>query len=947
MAPGLKGNDGNAIIASHYASSLLRIYNLFKGNPALIRSAPMIKQAALIEPLTRRELEILALLAKHHTNKEIAANLSLSVNSVKWYARQIYGKLGIENRRQAAIRAIELGLLAADSIDEKSSDQSITTDTFVLTTTIHKPKHNIPLQLTSFVGRKLEIEQVKRLLSTSRLVTLTGSGGVGKTRLALAVALQVMDEFKNGVWLVELAPIGDPEIIPGTIAMIFGVHADQNRSLRTALLDYLREKQVLLILDNCEHLIDACAEIADAILRSCPQAYILASSREALGVEGEAPFYVPSLSYPEPGKYSGIQSLESYQSVKLFLDRARLVFPEFIITEDNASSLAQICQRLDGIPLALELAAARLQVLSLEQISARLDDRFRLLTGGSRRALPRHQTLHALIDWSYELLTEAERTLFRRLSVFASVWTLEAAEAVCSDTYLTKLSSARQAAQPFASTEILDLLTGLTHKSLITVVRNGDVMLRCRMMETIRQYAQEKLVETGEAARFRDRHLEYYLGLAEESEPLMRGSQVLTCLERLDGEVGNLRLALSWALGGASSDRIVEGLRLASALGYYWYGRSLLDEGCVWLKRGLELIPKEKDFQVLLRAKVMFVINFLVLNSLDFTRIAEARPLLEESITLFQECNDRVGQALARGVLGVSLMSRYITSFGYSHEPEEYPLARVLGIEGLAVCRELGKPHDLAFALTMILIIYSEGMEIEKARAYGEEALRQCEKNGVKIFIGDILSRLGFLALALGDLSGAQRYMQKGLILGQELNDRLVTMSAFFGLGEVAYFNQDFELMEALFQSSYELSRETGVLIYQMFSLRNLGIAALRQGKLKRSREYYLENFSLSERVNWAENEWAKYDIYTFIVGMAAIALEMGQLTQAARLLGVVEAQFESFFKPLDIWDKAEYDRIAGAVRHQLDATAFESAWSTGRKLSLEEAIADTKQITP
>ncbi|MGE5123729.1 MAG: LuxR C-terminal-related transcriptional regulator [Acidobacteriaceae bacterium] len=906
----------------------------------------MTKPDALIEALTRRELEILALLVNHHTNKEIASRLSLSVNSVKWYARQIYGKLGIENRRQVPARAGELGLLAAGPIDEKSRPPSDAAGAMELTATIHKPDHNLPLQLTSFVGRELEIERIQRLLGTSRLVTLTGAGGVGKTRLALAVASKTRDEFENGTWLVELAPIGDPEIIPATIAAIFGVHADQSRSLRVALLDYLREKQLLLILDNCEHLIDACAEITDTILRACPQVCILASSREALGVEGEASFYVPSLSFPEPGKLIGVQDIQNYQAVKLFLDRARLVLPEFSLTEDNASSLAQICQRLDGIPLALELAAARLQVLSLEQISARLDDRFRLLTGSSRRAFPRHQTLHALIDWSYELLTEAERTLFRRLSVFAGRWTLEAAEAVCSGVGGAESSPPKQATLQLASTDILDLLTGLTHKSLVAVERAGDAVLCYRMLETIRQYAQEKLVETGEAAQFRDRHLDYYRGLAEESESLLKGSQVLACLERLDGEIDNLRLALGWALGGEGTDRIVEGMRLASALGYYWYGRSLIDEGCVWLMRGLEIIPEDKGFQVHLRAKVMFAINFLVLNTLDFTRIAEVRPLLEESITLFQECNDRVGQALARGVLGVCLMSRYITSFGYSHEPEEYPLARALGEEGLAVCRELGEPHDLAFALTMNLIICSEGTDIEKARAYGEEALRQCEINGVKIFIGDILSRLGFLSVAQGDLLGAQRYMQKCLVLGQELRDKIGIMSAFTGLGTVAYFSQEFEQMEDHFQASLDLSRETGALIYQMFSLRNLGIAALRQGNLDRSRAFYLENFCLAERASWAENEWARYDVYTFILGMAGIALEMGQLTQAARSLGVVEAHFESFFKPLDLWDKAEFDRITNAVRHQREAVAFEAAWSEGRRLSLEEAIAEAKQIT-
>jgi predicted ATPase/DNA-binding CsgD family transcriptional regulator len=912
-----------------------------------LRGALMRKAETLIEPLTQREQEILALLAKHQTNKEIATRLSLSVNSVKWYARQIYGKLGVENRRQAAARAGVLGLLETVTEKEQATSLYTSSDTGDFTNCKSKPRHNLPLQLTSFIGRGVEIEQVKKLLGRSRLVTLTGAGGVGKTRLALAVAPQILDEFKDGIWLVELASVGDPQIIAETIAAVFRVRADQNRSLRTALLEYLREKQLLLILDNCEHLIDACAEITDTILRTCPQVYLLASSREALGIEGEAPLYVPSLSFPEPAKLPRAEDLEGYESVRLFVERARVVVPGFAITESNAICLAQICHRLDGIPLAMELAAARLQVLSLDQIAERLDDRFRLLTGGSRRALPRHQTLHALIDWSYELLSEKERILFRRLSVFAGSWTLEAAEAVCTEGTPVESLSSRKMLLDLPTNEIIDFLAGLVNKSLIVVIRQGDEIRGYRMLETVRQYAQEKLVEAGEAERFRDRHLDFFLKIAEESEPLLRGPELLDRLEQLDHQIDNIRLALSWAMGGKSVNRVVKGLRLGNALEFYWYARSILSEGIEWLKKGLSIIPKEESHLTHLRARVLFGISFLVMNTVDFTRVNEVSLLLEESISLFQECNDRLGRAMAQARLGLCLMFKYITSFGPHDEREEYAMACALGEQGLADCREFGQPSDVAIALTMNLYICSIGNELQKARAFGDEALAICEKCSDKIIMEMILIRLAELSISQIDLQGAQQYTEKLFLLAQELEDKIGIINALIISGMIAYFSQEFTAMELRYQASSELSRETGALIYQMFSLRNLGIATLRQRNLQRSREYYLENFYLAEKANWLENEWAKYDVNTFILGMGGIALELGDITQAARLLGTVEAQFESFFKPLDVWDLAEFNRIAGQVRQRLNEASFTSSWSAGRELSLEQAIAEARQVMP
>lgn len=367
--------------------------------------------------------------------------------------------------------------------------------------------NNLPIQLTSFIGREKEILEIKRLLGATRLLTLTGAGGAGKTRLSLQVATDLLDGFKDGAWFIELAPLSDPNLVPQTIAASLGLQNQSARPMLDALNDYLKEKNLLLVLDNCEHLIQACAESADALLHYSPRIKILATSREALGIAGETIFRVPSLSLPDANKLPPLDVLSQYESVRLFTDRAFSAQPNFVLTGENASAIAKICHRLDGIPLAIELAAARIKALKPEEIAARLDDSFRLLTGGSRTAPTRQQTLRGTINWSYDLLSEPERALLRQLSVFTGGWMLEAAEAVCTDI-----------------SDVLDVLSRLIDKSLI-IVEAHDSATRYRSLETIRQYAHEKLVESGEHENAQNRHLEYYLKLAEEAEPKLRGAE--------------------------------------------------------------------------------------------------------------------------------------------------------------------------------------------------------------------------------------------------------------------------------------------------------------------------------------------------------------------------------------------------------------------------------------
>ncbi len=382
------------------------------------------------------------------------------------------------------------------------------------------------------IGRERELVDSQAKLTSARLLTLIGPGGTGKTRLSLQIALDQLAFFKDGVWLVELAPLRDPGFIISTIASVFDVREIQNIPLMTLVLDYLRAKELLLVLDNCEHLVEASAQIADQLLHNCPNIKIITSSREALGIDGETVYRVPSLKDDE--------------STRLFTERATKAEPRFQVTDENASFIAQICSRLDGIPLAIELAAARVKLLSPEQIAARLDDRFRLLTGGSRTALPRQQTLRALIDWSYQSLNEVEPRALHCLAAFSGGWSFEAAEAVIGES------------------EAMNGLLGLVHKSLVNV-EEQDGASRYRFLETIRQYAMEKLVESGEAVAVRDRHLEYVLNLAEQSQQGIFGTEITESLDRIEVEHDTLRAALEWATG----NRPEKALKLAYAVGAF------------------------------------------------------------------------------------------------------------------------------------------------------------------------------------------------------------------------------------------------------------------------------------------------------------------------------------------------------------------------------------------
>ncbi|MDQ4042275.1 MAG: NB-ARC domain-containing protein, partial [Actinomycetota bacterium] len=439
-------------------------------------------------------------------------------------------------------------------------------------------RHNLPLARTSFVGRERETLEVKRLLSMTRLLTLTGAGGSGKTRLALKVASDLAGAYPDGAWLVEMAGLSEGELVPQTVARVLSVREEPDRSLVETLKDALRSRRMLLVLDNCEHLIEGVVRLVDALLGTCPHLRILATSREALDIADEINWVVPSLSVPDSRREAPTTGeLEGYESARLFMERASYRNPSFVLTPRNAKAVAQICRRLDGIPLTIELAAARVGVLSAEQIALRLDHSLRLLTTGGRTAVPRHRTLRATLDWSHELLAGPERKLFGRLSVFAGGWTLEAAEAV-------------GVGEGIEEEDVLDLLSRLLDKSLVvTETPLEEGALRYRMLEPVRQYGLERLEASGEAERVRERHAQQYLALAEQAEPELMEADQASWLKRLGIEHANLRAALSWTLGPEDAEpkeRAELGLRLAATLGQFWNAHSP-SEGREWLERGL------------------------------------------------------------------------------------------------------------------------------------------------------------------------------------------------------------------------------------------------------------------------------------------------------------------------------------------------------------------------
>jgi predicted ATPase/DNA-binding SARP family transcriptional activator len=779
-------------------------------------------------------------------------------------------------------------------------------------------KHNLPSRLSSFIGREKVIEHVRGLLEQSRLVTLLGPGGVGKTSLAIQVGFELVERFSDGVWLIELSSVIDPERIIHEIATVFQLRESRDRSLYAAVQSFLKRKQLLLILDNCEHLIDGCASLAESLLQNCPRLHILATSRETLGSEGETLYAVPTLSIPENGQQNSVEELKRFEAVRLFTERSVRALPGFELTLENGPTIVSICKQLDGLPLAIELAAARVGVLSVEGIAERLGDRFKLLTSGSRTALPRHQTIRASIDWSYELLSPEEKILLQRLSVFVGGWTMEAAEVVCG------------------VTDVLQLLTQLVNKSLVVVKYEQGMERRYYLLETVRQYAAEKfasLMSTSpvEEAKIRNRHLSYLRKMVEESEHKLKTDERSVRMRMVRVELENIRCAISWSLDSSQATQIEDGLRLASSLHEFWYQYGFESEGSLWLERGLMLIEALSEAEStqydLLKAKALWT-NGLLIDEIG--TMYDGIKLLKESLDLYKKAN-HLREEIAVKLDLVQMIWRH-----NRRESDE------LLEECIKVARSSGFKWELAYGLSLKAkdLVYFDKQNPE-ILTLAAESYSLFKETGDKWSTTSPLIHMGLYSLFQGNYSEARKYLLEAIALGNEMNDVRYQYYANINLGMLGYFEGDFQAMENYFYAGMKLTNNLSSWLGRIFALRNIAVAVNHQGDPKRAFDLLKESLRLAKMVN------DPYGVLACLNGLAAVALSVGQADRAARLSGAVQAQLDQFTKPLDPIEKAEFDRVWMSLKNSLDDLTFNKYWRAGKAMDLEEALEEALKVNP
>jgi predicted ATPase/DNA-binding CsgD family transcriptional regulator len=839
----------------------------------------MGKAKSFTAVLTWREQEILALLRERLSNREIAEKLSLSVNSVKWHTQQIYNKLGVNNRREA-VACFEAG----EQVSQLNRDsQSALVDKEKGQSSQSRPNHNLPAPLTSFIGREREFGEVVALLEKNRLVTLTGSGGVGKTRLALYVAENVVDQYSDGVWLVELASISDPGLLAQFIAATLGLYEEGDRPFKETLVDFLRSKQVLIVLDNCEHLSEACARLATQLLHVCPVVTLLASSRELLGVNGEMPYRVPSLNFPGLQEHEMVCGLQEYAAVRLFVERAQVAEPGFQATVQNSSQIAKICQLLDGIPLALELAAARLNVLTVEQLVTRLDDAFHLLTGGSRSGLPRHQTLKATIDWSYQLLTERERLLLRRLAVFAGGWTLEAAEAICSGA-----DDKEGAVQP---ADVLELLASLVNKSMVIAEHRQNAEIRYRLLETVRQFAIEKLVEAGVHQALSMRHTRFFLQFAETGGIMMWTAERLEWTRWLNADLDNLRAAMQWCYSGKRD--IQSGVRIAAAVGRrFLQTMGLIGEARQWLLQGLNAWDPSFDRRVRVSA-----LNAMGWLDFHYAVTEDTLKYFEESVQICRSLGPTAFTELSWALSGQA--GTLVSLRG----DEALADARRLVDESIRVARHLELPGiHLVFALNTLWDM-DKTINARQARQLVEESVQANLETGDHWSGAGAFWRLAEIAATDGNVEHAKDLLFQSLTLFQEANDKTGIALTYYRFAILFRHQGNFSMAVHFAQES----------------LRAWNAMGSREGVSNALGE-------LGSICAYCANRTSSKD-------------KEISMRQAARLLGASEEIAANMRLSIIPYGVNNYQKVQEILHSELDLDVVEKAWAEGKMMTIDEAV--------
>ena len=770
------------------------------------------------------------------------------------------------------------------------------------------PPTNLPAPLTHLIGRKQDVAAVRNALLRGevRLLTLIGPPGIGKTSLSIEVARDIHAAFNDGAYFVALAPLSDPSLVLATIAQTLGVKETAGQPLLETLKIALHTQRRLLLLDNFEHLLEAASLVVE-LLEACPGLKALVTSRAALHVRGEQLYAVPPLLLPDLTHLPATVVLARTPAVALLVERAQAVLPHFRLTEQNAAAVATICVRLDGLPLAIELAATRIRLLSPEALLARLEQRLSVLTDGARDLPPRHRTLRAAIAWSYELLDAGEQRLFRRLGVFVGGCTLEAAPAVCN-------------ADGVLPVDVTNGIASLLDKSLLRLHAGAEGELRFVMLETIREYALERLAASGEMHVIRRRHAAYYLALAEEAEPQLRGAEQDRWLARLEMEHNNLRAALAWAFGGGDGE---VGLRLAGALGPFWYVRGYFSEGRTWLEAALAIPPDSGE-----RTREWIVARTMTLTAAGLVALEQGHhpqgiALAEEALALSRELSDRYGMAQILELLGF---------IAFSSDPSR---ATALMENALALSRELGDRYGIAETLHRLGDFAREQGEYARATALLEESLSVCRELGNQHESALVLNGLGDVASYQGDFARAAVLYKEALSLLRELESKSFIPWVLRNLGRVAYARGDFARAVALLEESLARFRELGHMQGLTLTFYLLGAAVDAQGDAVRAIALLREGLVVQQQLG------VKHGVAESLERFALLAARQKLPERTARLLGAAEALRAAIGLPLPPAERPDYERTVAAARAQLDEATFAAAWAEGQAMTVDEAIAE------
>ncbi|MBB6048639.1 AfsR/SARP family transcriptional regulator [Armatimonas rosea] len=755
-------------------------------------------------------------------------------------------------------------------------------------------RYNLPRPLTALIGREREQAAITECLSNACLVTLTGTGGIGKTRLALETAWEQQKAQPDGACFVDLAPLRDPNHLPHLCAAALGLKEIDKQPIIEALVEHLRPRALLLVLDNCEHMIDASAELAGLLLQSCPNLQILTTSRQPLGITGEVVWRVPVLETPthsaRPEELTEL--IERYAALKLFFERAQAVQPDLVLTPETVEAAIEICQRLDGIPLALELAAARARTLSIEQIARRLDDRFKLLTGGSRIALPRQQTLRALNDWSYDLLTPPERCLLTRLSIFHASYSLEAVEAICAD------------GAGLEQGDVLDLLELLVNHSLVLTEESEEGQRRYRMLETIREYSRLMLPET-DWPPLSERYQAWYQQLAHAAETNLLGSEQAHWLACLDAEYHNLRHAIVLSVGE-------QHLELCTNMCRYWYLRGHWTEGRAQLLEALARPDSPQGTPA--RAQALMWAGNLARNQGDY---AAATHCFEESLALRRALHDGRGSASILNHLASVLLEQ-----GY------YERAQALYEESLALCRELGETKGIARALHNLGLLANEQGDNERAMTLYTESLALSRSLGDRYLEANDLQNLGDVAVDQGDYQRARSLMEQALAIHRELGMEAGIVSLLMDIGKIELVLGGYEAAQTLLEESLELNQSLGDQRGIAQSLNSLGLVALARGELATAHTLLLQSLPLGQR----------RPLLTCLIALAHLARREDKLARAAQLLGAADRLRENMKGAYTLLEKQLYDDDREQLCESLGMASFSAEYGAGYALTEEAA---------